>query len=273
VSWFRLRVEATAQREEAVAALFAAGAQGVHEDGALLVTHFEAEELARAAAAAVVAVAPATTCQVEPSSQVDWTTAWRDHARVFALERLTIAPPWLAGDVDPARLVVIDPGMAFGTGDHASTRGAARLLESAMRPGLTVADLGAGSAIQAIVAARLGAARVWAIESDPDAQGNAAANVARNGVSTVVHLLEGDAALMLPLVAPVDIIVANIISSVIRALLPAMAQVLTPGGVLILAGILVSERDEMVQVLADSGWTVRAEDREEEWWSTMVARA
>jgi ribosomal protein L11 methyltransferase len=142
-----------------------------------------------------------------------------------------------------------------------------------MRPGLTVADLGAGSAVQAIVAARLGAARVWAIESDPDAQGNAAANVARNGVSTVVHLLEGDAALMLPLVAPVDIIVANIISSVIRALLPAMAQALTPGGVLILAGILVSERDEMVQVLADSGWTVRAEDREEEWWSTMVARA
>lgn len=273
MSWYSLRVEATAQREEAVRALFAAGAQGVHEDGGLLVTHFEAEDVARAAAEAVAAVAPGSTCHVEPSGPVDWSTAWRNHARLVTLERLTIAPPWLAGEADRERLVVIDPGMAFGTGDHASTRGAARLLESVVRPGHVVADLGSGSAVLAIAAARLGASRVWAIESDPDAQGNAAENVARNDVGSIVHLLEGDAAVLLPLIAPVDIIVANIISSVIRALLPEMASALSGDGPVILAGILASERDEMTEVLKGSGWTIRTEDREEEWWSTLVTRA
>jgi ribosomal protein L11 methyltransferase len=273
VSWYSLRVEVTAQREEAMAALFAAGAQGVHEDGPQLVTHFEAEYAARAAAEAVAAAAPGSTCQVAPSTPVDWSTAWRNHARVFQLDRQTIAPPWLAECIDPARLIVCDPGMAFGTGDLASTRGAARLLVKVVRPGHVVADLGSGSAVLSIVAARLGASRAWAIESDPDAQESAAENVARNDVGPVVHMLEGDAEVMLPLVAPVDIIVANIISSVIRSMLPAMATALRPHGVAILAGILAAERDEMAAELDRCGWSIQAEDREDEWWSTLVARA
>lgn len=273
MTWFTLRVEPSARRDEAMAALFAAGAQGVHEDGTALVTHFAGEAEAESAARAVASAAPLARCTVQPSPEVDWATAWRIHARTFELNRLTIAPPWLADGVPAERLVVIDPGMAFGTGDHPSTRGAARLLESVMVPGATVADLGSGSGVQSIVAAKLGASRAWAIESDPDAQGNAVENIARNDVGAIVHPLEGDAAVLLPLVAPVDIIVANIISSIIPSLLPVMAASMKPGGVAILAGMLEAERDAMVATLDREGWSIRREDREDDWWSTLVARS
>jgi ribosomal protein L11 methyltransferase len=270
VTWVSLRVEPSSHRDEALSALFAAGAQGVHEDGATLVTHFPGEAEARAAVQAMRAAAPLARCVMEPTPDVDWSTAWRDRAGVVALGGLDIVPPWLAAGRDPARTVVIDPGMAFGTGDHASTRGAARLLLAAARDGMVVADLGAGSAVLSIAAARLGASCVWAIESDPEALGNAADNVARNGVEDVVQILHGDAAALLPLVAPVDLIVANILSSVLTPLLPAMAAALRRGGSAILAGILTSERLSMLEALEASAWRVRQEDTEEEWWSALV---
>ena len=272
MNWFSLRVEPASQRDEALAALFAVGAQGVHEDGAMLVTHFPAEADARAAERAMASAAPLARCVIEPTEAVDWSTAWRARATVVALGRLAIVPPWLADGLDAASTVVIDPGMAFGTGDHASTRGAVRLLDMVARPGMVVADLGSGSAVLSIAAARLGASRAWAIESDPDAQGNAAANVARNGVDDVVHLLEGDAALLLPLVAPVDVVMANILSSVIIPMLPVMAQALAGGGSAILAGILVTERSAVLEALGRSGWHLVREDIEEDWWSALIDR-
>jgi ribosomal protein L11 methyltransferase len=272
VTWHSLRVESAAHREEAMAALFAAGAQGVQEMGSALATSFPDESGARAAMAAVMAVDPVATCNIEPTAPVDWSVAWRDHAKLVTLGTLTIAPPWLADGLDPDRAIVIDPGMAFGTGDHASTRGAVMLLQGVLRPGVTVADLGSGSAVLSIAAAKLGASRVWAIEVDPEAQGNAEANVARNDVAGVVHLLEGDASVLLPAVAPVDLITANIISAVIKQLMPAMAAALSPGGFAVLAGILDSEKDEMIDCLRGTGWTIRNTFVEEEWWSALVQR-
>jgi ribosomal protein L11 methyltransferase len=162
--------------------------------------------------------------------------------------------------------------MAFGTGDHASTRGALLLLQDAVRDGITVADLGSGSAILAIAAAKLGAARAWAIEIDPEAQGNATANVDENDVGDIVHLLEGDATVLLPLIAPVDVIVANIISSVILEMLPVMGDALVPDGFAILSGIMDSEHPAVVDALRDGDWQLRRTYVEEEWWSALVQR-
>jgi ribosomal protein L11 methyltransferase len=167
---------------------------------------------------------------------------------------------------------VIEPAMAFGTGEHETTRGVVRLLQSVIRAGDIVADLGSGSAVLAIAAARLGAARVVAIELDHDAIGNAEENVARNGVSDRVTVIEGDAALLLPLVAPVRVVLANIISSVLVELLPAIADALSRDGAAILSGILVEERPEMMRVLESAGWSVVSEDREGQWWSVSIAR-
>ena len=91
-------------------------------------------------------------------------------------------------------------------------------------------------------------------------------------VADVVHLLEGDASVLLPIVAPVDVITANIISSVIKELLPGMAAALNPGGFAVLAGILDNEKDEMIDFLRRAGWTLRDTYVEEEWWSALVQR-
>jgi ribosomal protein L11 methyltransferase len=176
----------------------------------------------------------------------------------------------LADDLDAARTIVIDPGMAFGTGDHSTTRGVIRLLQKIVRPGDVVADLGAGSAVLGIAAAKLGAARVAAIELDPDAIGNALENVARNGVEDRVTVIEGDAGLLLPLVAPVHLITANIISSVLLDLLPAMRAALSRDGHAILSGILSTEREMILSAMSNE-WRLVDEDSEDIWWSATIA--
>jgi ribosomal protein L11 methyltransferase len=207
-----------------------------------------------------------------PLQNVDWTEEWKRGIGVRALGNLTIAPPWLATDLDLARTIVIEPAMAFGTGEHASTRGSIRLLQSVVRPGDRVADLGAGSAILSIAASKLGARHVAAIEIDPDAIGNANENVRRNGVAETVTIIEGDASVLLPLVAPVRVVLANIISSVLIELLPTIAFALEPDGRAILSGILVDERESMSNAFASGGWRIENEDSEDGWWSTTIAR-
>lgn len=261
-----------AAAERVAAALFAAGSEGLHEDGDALVTQFPAGTDVDAVRAAVLAADPDAEVGIAPADAVDWTEGWKALIGAHALGALDVVPPWLAEGRDPARTVVIDPGMAFGTGDHATTRGVVRLMAAAVRPGDVVADLGAGSAVLAIAAAKLGAARVAAIEFDPDAIGNAEENVVRNGVAGRVMVIEGDAGVLLPLVAPVRLVLANIISSVLTALLPTIADALVPGGDVILSGILWEERAHMLAVLADGGWRVVAEDHEDVWWSVHVVR-
>ena len=188
------------------------------------------------------------------------------------LGRLTVAPPWLMGDLDPSMTVVIDPAMAFGTGEHATTRGVIRLMQTTPLTGSVVADLGAGSAILSIAAAKLGASRAVAIEIDPDAAGNALENIHANGVGDRVHFIEGDALSILPLVAPVDAIFANILSSVLVELLPVMRDSLAPSGYAILSGMLREERAAMVKEIERGGWQVDREDAEDEWWSVLISR-
>lgn len=272
MTWTSLRVDAGPRREEVLAALFDAGAQGVHEDGAFLVTHFPPETDVSAVRAAVQAVAPDARVEVGETPDTDWSVAWRDRIVAHDLGAVTVAPPWLADGLDPARTVVIDPGMAFGTGDHPTTRGVLRLLPRVMQPGFAVADLGAGSAVLAIAAAKLGASRVFAVEYDAEAIGNARENVATNRVDDVVNVFEGDAAVFLPLVAPVHVITANIISSVLVELLPAMSAALRPRGAAVLSGILREERESMLEALQADGWQVEDEDTEEPWWSVTIRK-
>lgn len=270
--WLAVRVKPGRARDAAMEALFAAGSMGVHEAGEELRTHFPEGTDADAVRRAVLAADPEASVDAEWAPAIDWSEAWKEGVGAHELGALVVAPPWLAGEYDPARTIVIDPGMAFGTGEHATTRGVVRLLADVIKPGDRVADLGAGSAILAIAAAKLGASWVAAIEIDAEAIPNAEENVTRNGVADVVRVFQGDAGTLLPLVAPVQLVLANIISSVLVNLLPAIADGLAPGGVAILSGILLEERAHMVEVLSREGWVVRAEDAEDAWWSVAVAR-
>ena len=132
--------------------------------------------------------------RLAPLADPGWAEAWRDHFRPRPVgDRLLIAPPWDAPSVPGRLTIVIEPGRAFGTGHHGSTAGCLEMLERIAereRPACAL-DLGTGSGILAIAAARLGIAHVLAIDDDPDAVANARANVALNGVGTCGDLHAG----------------------------------------------------------------------------------
>jgi ribosomal protein L11 methyltransferase len=272
VSWLSVRVRPAGPPEGALAALFELGSEGVQETGAELLTHFPGDADGARIVAAVRAADPGAEVSATLVPAVDWAEEWKKGVGAHELGALAIVPPWLAAGRDPARTIVIEPEMAFGTGEHQTTRGVVRLLPSVVRAGDRVADLGAGSAVLAIAAAKLGAAHVTAIELDHDAIANAEANVERNDVSGRVTVIEGDAAVLLPFVAPVRVVLANIISSVLAALLPTIAESLTDDGEAVLSGILVEEQGMMRRVLDDGDWRVLGDDVEGVWWSVRIAR-
>ena len=186
----------------------------------------------------------------------DWSAEWRRGLRARRVgERIVVAPTWTTPDLrDGDVLLSIDPEMAFGTGEHGTTRGMLRLLQQVDCDGARVLDVGTGSAILAIAAALLGATHVDAVESDADALINARDNVERHGVAAQVQLAQA-------LVdsewldarggGEYDIILANILSSVIRPLLPAFRHALRPGGALLLSGILEEEADDVLGQAAE----------------------
>jgi ribosomal protein L11 methyltransferase len=268
-----VRVQPGAQRDAVLAALFAQGVQAVQEVDGAFATSIPGADGADALTCAVLGASPDATVDISPAPVVDWSEKWKASIRAHDLGALVVCPPWLADGQDPDRRIVIEPAMAFGTGEHQTTRGVIRLLQGVIERGDRVVDLGAGSAVLAIAAAKLGARSVIAIEIDHDAIENAEQNVARNGVENVVTVIEGDAAVLLALVAPVRVITANIISSVLLQILPAIGAALSNGGQAILSGILVAERDEMIAALTASGWIIEREDAEDAWWSAVITRA
>jgi ribosomal protein L11 methyltransferase len=272
MNWLSIRVRPGASREASLAALFEMGSEGVHESGDELVTHFPGDADGDAIVSAVRAADPEADVSATLVPAVDWAEEWKKGVGAHDLGALSIVPPWLTEGRDLAKTIVIEPEMAFGTGEHQTTRGVVRLLPDVIRAGDRVADLGAGSAVLAIAAAKLGASRVAAVELDPEAIGNAEENVARNGVADRVSVMQGDAGVLLPLIAPVRLVLANIISSVLTELLPTIAAALTADGQAILSGILQSERAEMLGVLDTQGWRVDAEDAEGIWWSARISR-
>jgi ribosomal protein L11 methyltransferase len=246
--------------------MFAAGAEGLQDAGASFVTHLAASVDADAFVAALRATDAALVAEVSALDDTDWSEKWKERITAHQLGALTVTPPWLAEGRDPATTIVIEPAMAFGTGEHPTTRGVVRLMQGVIRAGDAVADLGSGSAVLSIAAAKLGASRVYAIEIDPE-------NIERNGVADRVAALEGDAGVFLPLVAPVRVILANIISSVLVDLLPLMAMTVADDGVIILSGILAEERTRMIEAVTGAGWRVDAEDAEDQWWSVRCVPA
>ena len=266
-----MRITPESNRDGVIAALFESGSQGVQEDGASVVTHFPADAPIDEIRSAVISADPRADIAIANAPDTDYSHG-RASVSSHQVGGLVIAPPWLAGGLDPDKTVIIDPVMAFGTGEHPTTRGAMRLMQGVIRPGDMVADLGAGSAVLSIAAIKLGAARVAAVEIDPDSIGNAEENVRANSVSERVEVIEGDAMTLLPLLAPVRVVIANIISSVIIAMLPLIESSLTKDGQAILAGILTEERDTMVAALVAGGWAIEREDTEDVWWSVQIAR-
>jgi ribosomal protein L11 methyltransferase len=203
----------------------------------------------------------------------DWALAWRRGLRSRRVgERFVVTPSWALPDAGPNDLVlVIDPEMAFGTAEHASTRGVLRLLERAVRPGNRVLDVGTGSGILAIGARAVGAASVLAVEMDGDALDSTRRNLRRNAVEDGIEVVHAvvDNDFLLRQRSGFDVIVANVLSSVLVPLLAGFRAAVRGEGRLILGGMLEEEADGVRQAAEAAGWCLQQEDVEDGWWSVL----
>jgi len=201
----------------------------------------------------------------------DWTTAWRSGLGPRRVGPITIVPTWLEYAAGEDELVVrIDPEIAFGSGEHGSTRAALALVVRHLRPGDRMLDFGSGSGILSIAAARLGAGRAIGIEVDDDALPVSAANAERNNVSDRVTFFHGDAADLAPLLAPANLVVSNILRLVNIALLPEIHAALDPGGIAIFSGMEELEAEEFRGALVAGGFAVRSETTDNGWWAVAA---
>lgn len=175
-----------------------------------------------------------------PVPPTDWEGVFRAHHRPLAIgQRLLVAPPW---DVPPAggrEVLVVEPGMAFGTGQHATTRTCLEELEAVLaeRPGASVLDVGTGTGILALAAARLGAPHVVAFDVDAATLPVARATLARNGASAVILL----AGTLDAIRGRYDLVLANLLADTLAAEAPALRAHTAPGGTLIASGILAQQ--------------------------------
>jgi ribosomal protein L11 methyltransferase len=207
---------------------------------ALLDEHADvAATLAAAARLAGVPVPAAYT--VETVAEADWVRLTQSQFDPIAISaRLWIVPTWHTAPDHGAINLRLDPGLAFGTGSHPTTRLCLVWLDANLRGGETLLDYGCGSGILAIAAARLGAARVDGVDIDPQAIASARDNAALNGV--VAHFCLPDA---LP-DGQYDVVVANILTNPLKTLAPLLAGRVREGGALVLSGILAEQADAVI---------------------------
>ncbi len=205
----------------------------------------------------------------------DWAETWKRGLEPRRItNRLWVTTSWHPVEPGPGEhVVVVDPGMAFGTAEHGTTRGCLRLLDRTVRPGERVLDVGAGSGILSIAAAALGAAEVLALEGDDLAEEALAENVERNGVADRVRWSTrwADPSLLASL-GPRDGVVANIETGVLGPLLEGFAASLRPGGWLILSGIPAEEWDAFAARVTVSGFALEAVDEDGDWRSGWFVR-
>jgi len=203
--------------------------------------------------------------------EIDWATRWREGLGPRRFGRLTLVPSWVVHPPAPGEsVVVLDPEGAFGSGEHGSTRAALRLLVTLIRLGDFVLDLGSGSGILAIAAARLGAQRAVGIEQDGGANVVALRNAERNGVADRVSFIEGDATLLAPLVGPAHLVLSNVLRSVNLRLLSGLRAALCPGGRAIFSGMELGEAAEFRGALAAAGLRVVTEVEDAGWWAVAT---
>lgn len=184
----------------------------------------------------------------------NWSAKWRSgfHPRRIG-KRLVIAPTWHEFKPNESEILVrLDPGMAFGTGHHPTTQVAMELLEKVIRKGDIAADIGTGTGILSIAAAKLGAARVDATDIDETVMPVASENILRNGVEPIVHLKQGDG--LNALLGAYHLIISNTLSEVILRMIPHCPQFLKRRGRVILSGIMAKEADEIEMQLAANGF-------------------
>jgi ribosomal protein L11 methyltransferase len=212
--------------------------------------------------------------RVSTLKEEDWANAWKDHFQVHRIgERVIIRPPWRDYEpVDDQVVVELDPGMAFGTGLHPSTKMSVLGVEQVVTAGDRVFDVGTGSGILAISAIRLGAAHADCVDVETVAVRATRENAERNGVGHQIAVELGSAGEGEPFQGQYDVVLANIIARILIDLAPALVTQTRPGGHLVLAGIIESREAEVVAAFKEQGANVITRRQMDDWVSLVLVR-
>ena len=206
----------------------------------------------------------------------DWANAWKDYYHVTHIgQRLVIRPSWREYiPVNNEVVLELDPGMAFGTGLHPTTRMCLEQIEQRTLPGVRVLDVGTGSGILALAAAKLGAANVHCIDNSSVAVESAVANAETNHLSDRINVVLGvlDETESTRLSGQYDLVLANIIARVIGSIAPYLAQVLAPDGMLITSGIIEDRRHEAEQPLLAAGLKLIDQVMIDDWVTLIMQK-
>lgn len=263
-----------------VDALRRVGARAVEREGgrllALFPPHPDVDALTvevRSALVAALDVEPRVSWRRQPHAE--WAARWRAEQGPRRVGRLVVAPAGVdPGEVRDEDIVLqLDPDVAFGTAEHATTRACLRFLDGLVRPGHRVLDIGAGSGILAIAAALLGAAEVLAVEADGLACQATRRNVAVNGVAGRVRVRELEVGPRdLRRLGRYDVVAANLQAGILLPLVPGLPAALRRGGALIVSGIVGDERDGLLAVASDAGLALADAATEGGWWTGILTR-
>ena len=205
--------------------------------------------------------------------ETEWADSWKQYFHTSRIgERFVVKPSWEEYSPQTGDLVLeLDPGMAFGTGTHGTTILCLESIEDLVEPGMTVFDIGAGSGILSIAAAKLGAAQVKAVEYDAVAAETARQNVAVNGVEKIVEVKQGNLLDGVP--GEADVIVANLIADLILKMAPAIPVHLKPSGCFVGSGIIKDRLPDVTDALSRQGLTVTRVREAGEWAAVVACRS
>ena len=208
----------------------------------------------------------------EPVAADEGLDAWRDHAQVWRIGSIVIVPPWLETPTDVAEsdlVLVIDPGHAFGSASHETTRMCLEAVVELVTPGCAVADIGCGSGVLAIAAARRGATTVVATDIAADAIVATLDNALTNNVADLVEVSTATIDELEP--TRFDVVFANIGAATLSSMAAALVQVTKPEGVLVLSGLLGEQVETVIESFEQTG-ALRTEVRAEGEWRTVLMK-
>jgi ribosomal protein L11 methyltransferase len=218
------------------------------------------------------ALALETEISAEGVSEDDWAENWKKYYKPISLGRVTVVPAWEEYAPKEGEIIVrMDPGMAFGTGTHETTRLVMRILQDVVKGGERVLDVGTGSGILSICASKLGAKDIYAYDIDPVAVRVAKENALADGCDNITVGVS-DLLKDVDRREPYGICVANIVADIILRMLPDIGALLLPGAPLILSGIIAPRKEDVIAAAAAVGFFVEREETENDWVALLVRR-
>jgi ribosomal protein L11 methyltransferase len=214
--------------------------------------------------------------QIRVVDEEDWANAWKDYYHVTHIgRRLVIRPSWREHTPREQEVVVtLDPGMAFGTGVHPTTRMCLEQVERRVRAGMRVLDVGTGSGILALAAAKLGAQQVDAIDNSSVAVESTTTNVAMNDLGDRIKVVLGvlDKVEAERMAGHYDLVLANILAHIIGSIAPHLARVLAPQGLVVVSGIIEARRQDAEGPLLESGLELVEEVKIDDWLALVYGK-